>query len=181
MHSRARLTYNQVWDWLSQPKTAKGADAQALRPHLENVYALYKVLAAARARRGAIDFETIELALEFDTRGKIEAIVPVVRNEAHKLIEDCMLAANVCTAEYLLEKKHPRSIATPGRRLQSLGAQGSWKRGSGAAANPRLGRRDALADHAPVFNLCDCSIAAMRRWLADDVRHGSVKVTIVTI
>ncbi|MEP6941990.1 MAG: ribonuclease R [Betaproteobacteria bacterium] len=107
MHSRARLTYNQVWEWLSQPNAAKSADAQALRPHLENVHALYKVLAAARARRGAIDFETIELALEFDTRGKIEAIVPVVRNEAHKLIEECMLAANVCTAEYLLEKKHP--------------------------------------------------------------------------
>jgi ribonuclease R len=107
MHSRARLTYTQVWDWLSQPKSAKGPDAKALLPHLENVHALYKVLAAARARRGAIDFETIELELRFDARGKIEAIVPVTRNEAHKLIEECMLAANVCTAEYLLKQKHP--------------------------------------------------------------------------
>ena len=107
MHSRARLTYTQVWDMLSQPKAAKSADAKALLPHLENVFALYKALAAARARRGAIDFETIELELKFDTHGKIESIVPVVRNEAHKLIEECMLAANVCAAEYLLKQKHP--------------------------------------------------------------------------
>ena len=107
MHSRARLTYNQVWDWLSQPSRAKFADAKALLPHLQNLHALYKLLSAARAKRGAIDFDTVELALEFDTRGKIEAIVPVARNDAHKLIEECMLAANVCTAGYLLAQKQP--------------------------------------------------------------------------
>jgi ribonuclease R len=107
MHSRARLTYTQVWDLLSQPKAVKGSEAKALLPHLENVYALYKALAAARARRGAIDFETVELELKFDEHGKIESIVPVVRNEAHKLIEECMLAANVCAAGYLLKQKHP--------------------------------------------------------------------------
>ncbi len=107
MHSRARLTYNQVWDWLSQPSQAKSGVARALLPHLQNLHALYERLSAARAKRGAIDFETIELELKFDTHGKIEAIVPVVRNDAHKLIEECMLAANVCTAEYLLAQKHP--------------------------------------------------------------------------
>jgi ribonuclease R len=107
MHSRARLTYTQVWEWLSQPATAKEKNAKALLPHLQTVYALYKVLAAARAQRGALDFETIELELKFDPHGKIESIVPVVRNEAHKLIEECMLAANVCAAEYLLKQKHP--------------------------------------------------------------------------
>jgi ribonuclease R len=107
MHSRARLTYTQVWDWLSQPAMAKGRDAKTLLPQLEHLYMLYKALAAARAKRGAIDFETIELELKFDAHGKIETIVPVVRNEAHKLIEECMLAANVCTAEYLLQQKHP--------------------------------------------------------------------------
>src|SRR5437870_513698 len=107
MHSRARLTYNQVWDWLSQPSQAKSAHAKALLPHLQNLHALYKLLSAARAKRGAIDFDTVELALEFDTRGKIEAIVPVARNDAHKLIEECMLAANVCTAGYLLAQKQP--------------------------------------------------------------------------
>ncbi len=107
MHSRARLTYTRVWELLSQPKAAKDAEGKSLLPHLENVFALYKALAAARARRGAIDFETIELELKFDAHGKIESIVPVVRNEAHKLIEECMLAANVCAAEYLLKQKHP--------------------------------------------------------------------------
>jgi ribonuclease R len=107
MHSRARLTYTQVWDWLSQPATVKDKSAKAMLPHLETVYALYKVLAKARARRGALDFETIELELKFDAQGKIETIVPVERNEAHKLIEECMLAANVCAAEYLLKQKHP--------------------------------------------------------------------------
>ena len=107
MHSRARLTYTQVWDWLSRRQHSKDNDVRALAPHLENLYALYKVLAAARAKRGALDFETIELELKFDDRGKIETIVPVERNEAHKLIEECMLAANVCAAGYLLDQRHP--------------------------------------------------------------------------
>jgi ribonuclease R len=107
MHSRARLTYTQVWEWISQPAAVKDKTAKALLPHLETVYALYKVLAKARAQRGALDFETIELELKFDSNGKIENIVPVIRNEAHKLIEECMLAANVCAAEYLLKQKHP--------------------------------------------------------------------------
>jgi ribonuclease R len=107
IHSRARLTYTQVWDWLSHPAQARTKDARALLPHLENLYALYKTLAAARARRGAIDFDTLELGMEFDAHGKIEAIVPVPRNDAHKIIEECMLAANVCTAGYLAARKHP--------------------------------------------------------------------------
>jgi ribonuclease R len=107
MHSRARLTYTQVWDWLSHPAHAKSQEARALLPHLADLHALYRLLAAARARRGAIDFDTPELQLEFDPHGKIEAIVPVVRNDAHKLIEECMLAANVCTADYLIARKHP--------------------------------------------------------------------------
>ena len=107
MHSRARLTYTQVWEWISQPATVTDKTAKALLPHLDTVYALYRVLAKARAERGALDFETIELELKFDSHGKIETIVPVVRNEAHKLIEECMLAANVCAAEYLLKQKQP--------------------------------------------------------------------------
>jgi ribonuclease R len=107
MHSRARLTYTQVWDWLSQPAHASSPESKTLLPLLATLHALYKLLAAARARRGAIDFDTVELALEFDAQGKITAIVPVPRNEAHKLIEECMLAANVCTANYLLTQKHP--------------------------------------------------------------------------
>jgi len=107
MHSHARLTYNQVWSWLSAPATAKSADAKALLPHLVNLYALYHALAAAREKRGAIDFDTVELTIEFDEHGKITRIVPDPRNDAHKLIEECMLAANVCTAEFLASNRHP--------------------------------------------------------------------------
>jgi ribonuclease R len=107
MHSKGRLTYTQVWSWLSRPEEARTNEAQALRPHLDSLYTLYKLLAAARARRGAIDFDTLELGLEFDAQGKIERIVPVPRNDAHRIIEECMLAANVCAATYLIECKHP--------------------------------------------------------------------------
>jgi len=107
MHSAARLTYTQVWAWLSDPATARARRDKALLPHLDNLYALYKVLAGARERRGAIYFETVELALEFDEHGKILRIVPSPRNDAHKLIEECMLAANVCAAGYLAEHAQP--------------------------------------------------------------------------
>ncbi len=105
IHSHARLTYNQVWQWLSEPATATSADARALLPHLKDLYALYKAFARSRAARGAIDFDTVELALVFDTHGKIEKIVPAPRNDAHKLIEECMLAANVCAAGFLAKHK----------------------------------------------------------------------------
>ena len=107
MHSRARLTYNEVWRWLSDPSTATDARAKALLPHLEALYALYRVLATGRDKRGAIDFETVELELVFDAHGKIEKIVPAPRNDAHKLIEECMLAANVSAADLLEKAGHP--------------------------------------------------------------------------
>ncbi|MBS0319437.1 MAG: ribonuclease R [Proteobacteria bacterium] len=105
MHSQARLTYTAVWEVLDDPARATSQDALAMKPQLDTLYALYKVLAAARRKRGAIDFETVELALQFDPEGKIQAIVPAPRNDAHKLIEECMLAANVCTAAFLTEHK----------------------------------------------------------------------------
>jgi ribonuclease R len=106
MHSAARLTYTQVWNWLSDPKKAP-REAKPLLPHLQSLYALYDALKAAREARGAIDFDTVEMQLEFDVKGKIVRVVPVVRNDAHKLIEECMLAANVCTAQFLERHKHP--------------------------------------------------------------------------
>jgi ribonuclease R len=107
MHSRARLTYTQVWDWLSAPNDPRSREAKSLLPHLEVLHDLYRTLASARAKRGALDFDTLELAMKFDAHGKIEAIVPEARNDAHKVIEECMLAANVCAAGYLIERKHP--------------------------------------------------------------------------
>ena len=106
MHSRARLTYTQVWNWLETPASAPRT-AKALLPRLTDLYALFHALQRAREARGAIDFDSVEMQLEFDVQGKIVRIVPVVRNDAHKLIEECMLAANVCTAEFLARHKHP--------------------------------------------------------------------------
>jgi ribonuclease R len=107
MHSRAQLTYNEVWAWLSDPAGATDERAKALLPHLEDLYALFKVLDQRRDVRGAIDFETVELQLVFDQHGKIERIVPSPRNDAHRLIEECMLAANVCAADLLAKAGHP--------------------------------------------------------------------------
>jgi ribonuclease R len=103
--SRARLTYNQVWSWLSAAATPESADHLALQPQLKSLYKLFHALHKARGQRGAIDFETTETQMLFNAQGKIENIVPVVRNDAHRLIEECMLAANVCASDFLAEHK----------------------------------------------------------------------------
>ena len=99
MLSKARLTYTQVWDWIQH-----GTD-NPLLPNIQTLYSLFKVLLAARAKRGAIEFDSIETQMVFNEQGKIDKIVPVVRNDAHRLIEECMLAANVCAADFLLKSK----------------------------------------------------------------------------
>lgn len=106
IHSHARLTYDQVWDWLSGAAKPDGKQA-ALMPHLTALDRLFRVLLKARARRGAIDFGSSETRILFDDQGKIAAIVPVVRNDAHRIIEECMLAANVCAADFLLAHEQP--------------------------------------------------------------------------
>jgi ribonuclease R len=107
MHSRARLTYTQVHEWLTTPAAATSEPGRSLLPQLAQLFTVYKVLFAARERRGAIDFDTVELALQFDDQGKILRIVPAPRNEAHRLIEECMLAANVCAADFLGKHEQP--------------------------------------------------------------------------
>jgi ribonuclease R len=75
-------------------------------PHLQNLYELFQVLLKAR-RRGAIDFDTTETYIVCNAQGKIEQILPRTRNDAHRLIEECMLTANVCAADFLERFKHP--------------------------------------------------------------------------
>ncbi|MEN3112796.1 ribonuclease R [Uliginosibacterium paludis] len=112
MYSHARLTYNKVAAMLYGD--AEGVRDEALRethapllPHLEALDTLFRILLKARARRGAIEFETVETKMIFDAGGKIERIVPESRNDAHRLIEECMLAANVCASEFLQKHKQP--------------------------------------------------------------------------
>jgi len=95
--SHARLTYTAVWERIS-----RGNANESIR----NLYDVYKALARERERRGAIDFESVETRMEFDARGKILRIVPEPRNEAHRLIEECMLAANVCAGNFLASRGH---------------------------------------------------------------------------
>ena len=104
--SHARLTYTQVAAMLEDPSGEPARQHRALLPHIQNLHRLYKVLVKARERRGAIDFETIETELIFDGHGKIERIVQVKRNDAHRVIEECMLAANVCTSDFLRGHDH---------------------------------------------------------------------------
>ncbi|MCU0950713.1 MAG: ribonuclease R [Burkholderiaceae bacterium] len=107
MHSHARLTYTEVWDALSLPDSPAAQRLAPLLPHLQDLYALYQVLAQARIKRGALDLETTETYIVCDPDGRIEKIVPRTRNDAHKLIEECMLAANVCAADLLARHKRP--------------------------------------------------------------------------
>jgi len=105
--SRARLTYNQVWSWLSAEAQPESDIHRALQPQLQALYALFHILLKARHKRGAIDFETIETMMLFNDQGKIDNIVPVYRNDAHRLIEECMLAANVCASAFLEAHQQP--------------------------------------------------------------------------
>ncbi len=107
MRSATRFTYTQVAGILVQRDPKLHREHAALVPHLEDLHALYRVLAKARARRGAIDFETTETKVVFDEQGAIAAIRPLVRNDAHKLIEECMIAANVQAAKFLAKHKMP--------------------------------------------------------------------------
>lgn len=107
MHSRARLTYTQVAQALENPHGEPARELGQLVPRLQTLHALYQGLTKARALRGAIDFETIETQMFFDDQGKIERIVPTQRNDAHRLIEECMLAANVCASDFLSSHDHP--------------------------------------------------------------------------
>jgi ribonuclease R len=107
MFSHARLTYTKVAAMLENPKGEDAKQHDKLLPHIQLLYKLFKVLLKARGKRGAIDFETIETQMVFNDQGKIERILPVKRNDAHRLIEECMLAANVCASDFLQKHKQP--------------------------------------------------------------------------
>jgi ribonuclease R len=107
IHSAARLTYTEVAAILSNTKGPEAARRPGLVPHLMNLYEVFQALLQARQKRGAIDFETTETYIVCNAAGKIEQIVPRTRNDAHRVIEECMLAANVCAADLLARHKQP--------------------------------------------------------------------------
>ncbi|WP_462319944.1 ribonuclease R [Halochromatium sp.] len=107
MRSHARLTYDQVAAMLVEEDTELSEQYADLLPHLHELYAMYQALLEARAARGAIDFDTVETKFVIDEGGRISSIEPTVRNDAHRIIEECMLAANVAAARLFQRKKMP--------------------------------------------------------------------------
>ncbi len=141
IHSHGRLTYTAVgqvieegWHEHVEPD---------LYPHIMRLHALYRCLRNARSHRGAIDFETVETRILFNDERKIEAIIPVQRNDAHKLIEEAMLIANVATAQFLLAQQLPIVFRVhdgpSAQRLENLRAflgELSLELGGGEAPTP---------------------------------------------
>jgi len=107
MFSHARFTYTEVAAILSNTRGPEAAKRKARIDDLLNLHDVYGALLKARRVRGAVDFETTETQIVCDDSGRIEKIVPRIRNDAHKLIEEAMLAANVCSADFILQSKHP--------------------------------------------------------------------------
>lgn len=123
MNSHARLTYNKVGAILEGDEELR-MRYHAVVPHLEELHAMYKVLKEARDNRGAIEFETVEAKFIFNADRKIESIEPVIRNDAHKIIEECMILANIASASYVEKAREPalyRVHESPGElRLQGF-------------------------------------------------------------
>lgn len=110
MRSHARLTYTDVAKMLVEGDKKLAKQYKALLPHLQDLYALFKILRKSREQRGAMDFDTQETRIIFGPNRKIEKIVPVVRNDAHKLIEEFMITANMAAARFLNRRKMPKLL-----------------------------------------------------------------------
>ena len=106
MFSQARFTYTEVATILANTRGAEAVQRKALVPHLLDLYDVYQALLKERGARGAVDFETTETQIVCDEAGRIEKIIPRTRNLAHRLIEEAMLAANVCSADFIASSKH---------------------------------------------------------------------------
>jgi len=138
MRSQARLTYNEVWDWLVSGKDEIRPGKAAISASLRDLYGLYKAFRKARTQRGAIDFDSTEVRFVFDERGAVEDILPYERNDAHMLIEECMISANVEAANFLLQHQIPApfraheppqevKVESLEQFLRGLGIRKTWK------------------------------------------------------
>lgn len=105
--SHARLTYNQVHAMIEKNDQRMRERFTAHVPHLENLYELFRTLQKARKSRGAIDFDLPETKIVFGKDRKIEKIIPYERFDSHRVIEECMLCANICAARFLEKHEQP--------------------------------------------------------------------------
>ncbi|MBT9477013.1 ribonuclease R [Polaromonas sp.] len=106
MFSHARFTYTEVAAILANTRGPEALQRKELVPHLLALHEVYQVLLKERGVRGAVDFETTETQIVCDDAGRIEKIVPRTRNVAHRIVEESMLSANVCSADYISQSKH---------------------------------------------------------------------------
>ncbi|MEO8299384.1 MAG: ribonuclease R [Burkholderiales bacterium] len=150
INSHARLTYTEVAAILANTRGAEAQRRADIVPHLLHLHEVYRALLKSRATRGAVDFETTETQIICDDNGRIEKIVPRVRTEAHRLIEEAMLAANVCAAHFIETAKHPALFRvhegpTPEKRvtlanyLRTVGIQ------AGLSDDPKPSELQAIA------------------------------------
>jgi len=152
MCSHARLTYDEAASIMVERDAQVRAQRAAVAPHLDELYQLYRALRRAREQRGAVDFETTETRIVFGRDRKIERIVPLLRNDAHKVIEECMIAANVAAARLLERHRMPtlyRVHATPAAEKLSDLQEFLGELGLGLRGGSKPSGRDfaALLDH----------------------------------
>ena len=148
--SHARFTYTEVAAILGNTRGPEAARRAELVPHLLHLHEVYRALLKARAKRGAVDFETTETQIVCDENGRIEKIVPRVRTEAHRLIEEAMLAANVCSADFIARGQHPAMYRvhegpTPEKRTLLQNYLKAMGIGMGDSDDPTPGEFQAIA------------------------------------
>ena len=151
MFSHARLTYNKVSAMLEDNDQALRNEYKDVLPHLETLYSLYKQLIKARKKRGSIDFETTETRIVFDDNQRIEKIVPTSRNEAHKIIEECMISANISAAQFIGKHEIPGLFRShQGPKVDKIDDVIDFIKGLGLKVK-RKGEMDTL-DYASIIN-----------------------------
>ena len=148
--SHARLTYTEVAAVLGNTHGPEAAKRRELVPHLLHLHEVYRALLGHRQKRGAVDFETTETQIVCDENGRIEKIVPRTRNEAHRLIEEAMLAANVCAADFIEGGKHHALFRvhegpTPEKRMALQAYLRALGLGIGISDEPKPGEYQAIA------------------------------------
>ena len=146
MNSHARLTYTQVWNAVGEGTGRRQggcarADRRSLLPHVERLHQLYQILAKARERRGAIEFESSEVRFVLGPQGEVVQAGMLQRNDAHKLIEECMIAANVEAAKFLLRTHDPGAVPHPRPAAGSRSTPTCWSSSRSSSCACRRGPR----------------------------------------
>ncbi|MCE2656814.1 MAG: ribonuclease R [Rubrivivax sp.] len=181
MHSQARFTYTEVAAILANTRGPEAAKRGPLVEHLIHLHEVYRALLKQRARRGAVDFETTETQIVCDDAGHILRIVPRTRNEAHRLIEESMLAANVCSAEFLQQSNHPALFRvhegpTPEKRLALQNYLKALGLGFSLSDEPTPGELQAIAkathDRPDAVQIHQMLLRSMQQAVYTPVNNG---------